>query len=170
MHAAPDQAFTAKQLWDVVYPVTAKKRHGRNAVIRAGIRLAERAMVDSAMSMCATSENGGGRSLFFNRASFASCRQAKEIALERVLRPNGPTRHALSQGRGVPTKPTEPDLAPVAHDRDRPSTGERAAICRARQCGQTRIGVTCHHSWESPASFRHGSLVPAVELSVVNKF
>ena len=90
---------------------------------------------------------------------------------ERVVRPNGRSPHALSQGRGVPTKPTEPDLAPVARDRDRPSTGERAANCRALRCGQTRIGVTCHHSWESPASFRHRSLRSyKIELSWVNKF
>jgi hypothetical protein len=83
MHAAPDQAFTAKQLCDVVYPVTVKKRHGRNAVICAGIRLAERAMVDSAMLYARYIRKWRGRDrgmVFFNAASFASCRQAKEIA------------------------------------------------------------------------------------------
>jgi hypothetical protein len=33
MRAAPDQGFTAKRLCDVVYPVTIKKRHSRNAMI-----------------------------------------------------------------------------------------------------------------------------------------
>src|SRR5215467_4754428 len=90
--------------------------------------------------------------------------------LETVLRPNGPSPHALSRGRGVRAKPAEPDLAPVARDRDRPLTGERAAIRRALRCGQTRIGVMCHHSWGSPkvlATQIAGSCKN--ELSVVNK-
>jgi hypothetical protein len=82
MQAARDQAFTAKQLCDVVYPVPVKKRHRRNAVIRAGIGLAERAMVDSAMLYVRYLRNWRGRDrgmVFFNAANFASCRQAKEI-------------------------------------------------------------------------------------------
>jgi hypothetical protein len=69
--------------------------------------------------------------------------------------------HALNQGRGVPTKPAGPDLALVARDRDRPLTGERAAIRRALRCGQTRIGVMCHHPWGVLRCLRHRSLVPA---------
>jgi hypothetical protein len=63
--------------------VTVKKRHRRNAMIRAGIRLAELAMVDSAMLYVRYVRNWRGRDrgmVFFNAASFASCRQAKEIA------------------------------------------------------------------------------------------
>jgi hypothetical protein len=43
-----------------------------------------------------------------------------------VLRPNGPSPHALSQGRGVSAKPAEPNLAPVARDCDHPSTREES--------------------------------------------
>ena len=71
---------------------------------------------------------------------------------KRVLRPNGPSPDALSQGRGVPAKP---DLAPVARDCDHPSTRERVAFRRALRCGEMRIGVMCHHS------SGHRSLVPA---------
>jgi len=81
MQAAPDQAFTAKQLCDVVYRVTVK-RHRRVAVLRAGIQLAERAMIDSTMLYVRYLRNWRGRDrgmVFFNAASFASCRQAKEI-------------------------------------------------------------------------------------------
>jgi len=82
MQAAPDQAFTAKQLCNVVYPVPVKKRHRRNAVIRAGVQLAERAMVDPAMLYVRYLRNWRERDrglVFFNAANFASCRQAKEI-------------------------------------------------------------------------------------------
>ena len=81
MQAAPDQAFTAKQLCDVVYRVTVK-RHRRVAVLRAGIQLAERAMVDSAMLYVRYLRNWRGRDrgmVFFNAANFVSGRQAKEI-------------------------------------------------------------------------------------------
>jgi hypothetical protein len=43
--------------------------------------------------------------------------------LERLLRPNGPSPHARSLGRGVPTKPAGPGSASVLRDRDRPPTG-----------------------------------------------
>jgi hypothetical protein len=80
MQAAPDQAFTAKQLCGAVYRVTVKRN--RRVVLRAGIQFAERAMVDSAMLYVRYLRNWRGRDrglVFFNAANFASCRQAKEI-------------------------------------------------------------------------------------------
>jgi hypothetical protein len=90
--------------------------------------------------------------------------------LESVLRPNGPSPHAPSRGRGVPTKLAGPDLAPVARDCDHPPTGERAAIRRALRCGQTRIGVMCHHSWgDSSVLATQIAGYCKFELGVVNK-
>jgi hypothetical protein len=180
------------------------KRH-RRVVLRAGIQLAERAMVDSTMLYVRYLRNWRGRDrgmVFFNAANFASCRQAKEIVgfgysdsavasdleifaaeragnaklvaelgakreaainaymasmlvgrrsphvlpvqpldqreLERLLRPNGPSPHAPSLGRGVPTKPAGTGSASVVRDRDRPPTGYRVAARRALRCAQTR--------------------------------
>jgi len=82
MQAAPDQAFTANQLCSIVYPLAVKRPHRRNAVICAGIRLAVVAMVDSTMLYVRYLRNWRGSDrgmVFFNAASFASCRQAKEI-------------------------------------------------------------------------------------------
>src|SRR5215467_10609202 len=61
-----------------------------------------------------------------------------------------PTRDALARWIAVNAGAFQPgqDLAPVARYRDRPLTGERAAIRRVLRCGQTPIAVMCHHSWE----------------------